>query len=454
MRRYLLIPLVACSPAPVEPPPVVGTELCESEGLEVTPLGLSLGRLVVGTQHMASAKLRYHGCGPARLEVSAMNAALDCSGGAPLCLDSALPAVMEDGAEVELRIRFAPREVLSHFALLSFSGCPNRSCETELLVEGRGERTGVACVPNPIDFGAIARGRCESRELVCTNIVDRSVAVESVSLSSAGEITVAGGSPIEMGPEESMPVGLTYCPTDDGPDTTEVMVSSSVEGIPSTLSIEAIGRGGGGHLDAPAELDFGQVSLIAPSRVSFVVANSGTEPIHVTSVLVDPPFSSVVASAAALPAGASALLWLEAEAFVVGRIEGTATLVTDDPVRPTQDVSLVAEGVNLPPCEVVVTPEEVDFGAVPLGTNGLGHVEVQNVGPSECLLYGAAMMALRGPFAILDLEQQRIAPGASTEVSVKFLPTSSRTPSRGEMEIGISDPRHPFVQVQLFGIGS
>lgn len=432
----------------------MGTELCESEGVKITPAGRAFGRLIAGTERTLEATLEYEGCEPARLEFERQNLSEGCDGSASFCLMEPLPSALQPGEELPLSIRFTPATEGSALGSLSVSGCPTRRCMADLLLQGRGELDAIVCFPDLVDFGAVRTGDCSSAEVVCSNVIDRSTTLESMSLT-AGEFGSDASMPMDLLPGQSATFGLTYCPIDDGADHAQLGITSSVEGRSATSSITLSARSGGGRLDLPSLVDFGEVSLIAPARRPFLVANAGNQPIDVTDILVDIPFGSVIQSAASLAPGELAFLWVQVEPVLEGRTTGPARLVTDDPVAPFREIELAVTGVNMPPCDALVVPEELDFGPVPLSEGMQDSVEVQNVGPTECLLTGAFVTDPGSPFQTAsDIGSRRIPVGGSATVEIKFTPTSSMSPARGVLEVGISDPSSPFLRVPLTGSGT
>lgn len=436
------------------PPPFMGTELCENEGVSIAPSGRAFGRLIAGTERTLEATLEYQGCEPARLEFGLQNLAETCDGSTAFCLDDALPAAVQPGEEIPISIRFTPDAEGSALGSLSVSGCPNRRCMADLVLQGRGELDAIVCFPDLVDFGAVRTGDCSSAEVVCSNVVDRPTTLESLSLSSS-EFEANASMPMDLTPGESATLSLTYCPVDDGSDSAQLGITSSVEGMAATSSITLSARSGGGRLDLPQLVDFGEVSLIAPARRPFLVTNAGHEPLDVTDILVDVPFTTVIRSAASLDPGEQALLWVQAEPILEGRTSGPGRLVTDDPVTPFREMELAVTGVNLPPCDALLSPEELDFGSVTLGEVGRASIDVQNVGPTECLVTGAFVVDPRSPFQPADvISSLRVPAGESATIEIQFTPTSSMTPARGTLEVGLSDPGTPFVRVPLTGSGN
>ena len=122
-------------------------------------------------------------------------------------------------------------------------------------------------------------------------------------------------------------------------------------------------------------------------------------------------------------------------------------------------------GVDVPPCQFVITPPSLDFANVVVGdTSAWLSFEVQNVGTSSCTVQGLAINgndagAFQWFSTSLDPDntgQYTIpAPAAgvssSLEVALGFAPTVRGTSFSAEVAFSISDPSDPDQVVPLSG---
>jgi hypothetical protein len=448
---------LACSGSEIEVPPPLegGKDLCDSEAVAIRPLGLTFGRLVPGTTSTRTATLTYQGCEPALLEIGTDgNLAESCDRGA-FCLTSTPDLVVEPGETIPLELIFRPYTNGVALGGLVVGGCPSTRCRAELWLQGTAQSSGLVCHPNPLDFGAVAPGACTTRQVNCTNIADRVLTIDRVAMDadSSHDLGARVSTPIALQPEQAAAVDVEYCPPEEGPDQGTLIVVSSIEGRTASVAIGLAARSGGGKLDVADAVDFGMVSLIAPARRPMRITNGGAQRLEVFGVETDPPFMPVLQSGASLDPGESAHLWVQVEPTSEGRIQGTVQLFSDDPQQPMRTVQVSVQGLNLPPCELVLEQETLDFGSVAVGEAGTETLDVTNAGTLDCMITAASVVEVGSAFEVPDETSRRIAPGTGASITVRFSPTSTITPSGGTLELGVSSPTEPYRRIPLIGRG-
>lgn len=93
------------------------------------------------------------------------------------------------------------------------------------------------------------------------------------------------------------------------------------------------------------------------------------------------------------------------------------------PAEPTNDVPVTPREEAQAPCQYALEPAEVDFGEVPVDSEGALDVVVRNVGTAPCVLKGLQ----RGEgsaeaFRAEPVGPTILAPGQHTQLSVRFTP--------------------------------
>jgi hypothetical protein len=123
--------------------------------------------------------------------------------------------------------------------------------------------------------------------------------------------------------------------------------------------------------------------------------------------------------------------------------------MSNDPVDPVFLISLSGTP-GIP--EIEVDPLSVDFGYVDVsGPLAVEKVKVSNVGTGNLVL-GPLSLKNGAPYS-WSMVNSSIAPGASEDIEVSYVPTSY-SPSLDELLIGSNDPHTPSVTVPLSGHGS
>ena len=118
----------------------------------------------------------------------------------------------------------------------------------------------------------------------------------------------------------------------------------------------------------PNQLNFGLVSLIAPSRRTITIINNGFEDLEVTDIQVDVDgtgaFTAPGASGGRLAAGEFLPITIEFQPQEEGPVQSTLLIRSNDQDEPEVSVTLLGEGINLPPCSYEVIPAQLSFGVV------------------------------------------------------------------------------------------
>jgi hypothetical protein len=128
-------------------------------------------------------------------------------------------------------------------------------------------------------------------------------------------------------------------------------------------------------------------------------------------------------------------------------------LYSDDPAAFVRSVRAMAQGINLPLCEMSAAEEEIDFGQVPVGEVGTRDLTLTNHGALDCYVTAASVVEVESSFEVPEARSMQIAPGSSASISVKFTPTSTNAASSATLEIGVSSPEQPYRRVPLIGRG-
>ncbi|MGH9868475.1 MAG: choice-of-anchor D domain-containing protein [Candidatus Polarisedimenticolia bacterium] len=152
-------------------------------------------------------------------------------------------------------------------------------------------------------------------------------------------------------------------------------------------------------------LEFGNLLLGLSRSLGLVVANRGTDILHVTSVSSDrPAFIPSIASFDLAP-GDTRIVTVIFAPSVPGAVSGTLSIASDDPLTPVESVALSGSGVEPP--VIGVEPSEMNV-TVPVGTTATRILTLANTGA--------------GPLDFsLHVEEGSPAPGEFTNLG--FSPT-------------------------------
>ncbi len=430
--------------------------------LSARPQPLDFGTVLVGQQRALALTLT-NAAVPSAVSVAMENIGPCGSLGAtPFCVEG--PVDLSAGfplapAEVvALEVRYAPTQAsVRDRATLSFRPCPGCGL-VSVQIEGSAGAGDIACAPTALSFGEVAPGACATERVTCTN--GGAAARSVVNARTDGDFEVRGATlPMRVEPGASVPVEVALCPRAPGVQRGLLVIdtdAASAEARRWTVALTG-GQDGAPSIVVDASLEFPPTSLIAPSRRGVTIRNAGTAPLELSGYSLESGVNSAFALSSAqaevIAPGGSVEVMVQFQPRVVGVVRDALFLRSNDPAQGEAVVALSGEGVDVPPCVHQLAPSPLDFGAVERGRVVRRGIEVRNVGTGDCLLTGvwqrpgSPELALHG-----GQRHARIAPGAAAVIEVDFAPVGLQA-SQGRLEVDLSDPRQPYNDVSITGLG-
>lgn len=351
--------------------------------------------------------------------------------------------------------------------------CDDPLCERWIDLIGRGTDSAIECAPATIDFGTVVPGRTRTATVTCTNVASGEIDLTGWRLdpASAPELMVApyAGVPSLVGPGESFTTAVTFAPTlatfQSGvmPSGVLVITSEGVEGqVLQPVRIPLSGNAGGATLSVlPAMLAFGQVVIDTTYTKRLLLSNDGVTPLEITRITADTAMTGayyVLTSTMTLAPGASRTLDVSFVPNVPGVIGSVLRIESNDVDRPVIDVPLDGEGLDLPPCDYVITPLELGFGTVLRTQSRELAFQIENVGTDLCLVNGLSLpqppLVPAHDFVLVNGDEDGvfIMPGASHAVPVRLAPQRGGAQSV-ELEFYVSNLTNPNPTVTMTGVG-
>lgn len=313
------------------------------------------------------------------------------------------------------------------------------------IVYGFGRPTTVALSGSPTDFGSVAVGATGTTNVTFT--ATRAVTITAVTTSApfaTGAVTL----PATLASGMTFVVPVTFTPATAGATAGAIRLATSA----GPLAFDLHGAGTREGLGAvPATLDFGQVPTGATVTLSVNVSNTGTTSAVVQSVTAPTaPFSagSLPAAGFTIPAGASVSVPISFAPTVVGAAS-SALVVSANTGSVT--VPFRGSGVSGAPL-LAISPRDVDFGSVPIGSTVSRTFDVSNIGNLLLTITKAAPPAAPFGVALPIPEGQQLPPAAVIHQTVTFSPTASGAAS-GVYLITANDGQGA-IPVTVHGIGS
>ncbi len=324
----------------------------------------------------------------------------------------------------------------------------------EVCVDRAGTPTGCA-EPHRIDFGAVAVGTT-----VTATITARSVGRAPLQIVSAQALP--GGHPsISYDPGSlttTLPSGDTTAFVVRFTPAGAAMVSStfqiaSDDVANAILPIEVTGSGiAPGLCPSVPSIDFGTVPIGAAEDRTVTITSCGDAALSLQAIdVVSTSTEMTVSMQPSLP-------------LMMAPGDTVDVTVRYQPVDGGQDQGQLRFGSSLADslipmigrsetCDLEVTPQQVNFGAVGTGGSRSRTLLVENAGAVDCTVSGIALAS--GTSSEFSVSMQpslpaTVASGASLTLQLDYSPTDRGT-DNGNLEISSDDPNEPVIRVPLTG---
>ncbi len=328
-----------------------------------------------------------------------------------------------------------------------------------------GDQPDIAVTPASHDFGdVVVTNTSSSQSFVVENsgTADLQVSATTLTGSHAGEFAiVGGGGSFILAPGATATIDVNSTPLSLGAKTANLSIASDdpdEDPLDVPLSGNGIAAPAPDIAVAPASNDFGDVLLNASSIQLFVVSNTGTADLHVSSSTL----TGTVAAEFAIISGGGAFTLAPSQTDTVevsftptnaGAKSATLRIASDDPDENPVDVALTGNGI-LPTPDIAVLPTSHDYGDVVINTNSSRLFEITNDGSANLNLTSKTLAgADAGQFSILSGGSAvTLAPGETDTVEVSFNPTTLGAKS-ATFTIASNDPDENSLDVSLSGAG-
>jgi hypothetical protein len=454
--------------------------------LVVQPNILDFGNTLLNTTGKKSVML----INKSTAAVSAITASVVGSDAMLFVVDNA-PTALAAGASATVDISYSPLALETRsIASVVFTGSDGEKATLNLF----GEPVGVALTltPNPISFGYVALEPIPPA-VGCTVVTNQSNV--PVSITGTSEFENEGGAFAVATTDDATPPNPFSLPiTIQGGDNAKVCfsfvppISQAYNGQvtltttdPSGTNpvVSLTGWGGGPQITcAPLSIAFGQTLDHSITTVPVLCTNTGSA-IPGVNLTIEPPSASPAVFSAQFDATTDAYPLNGLAPGQIAQIDvsyaptgnsndkGTLFIKSNGGQGKTIEIPLSGQGLDVPPCQFVVAPSQLNFGNVQVGnTSTILSFEIQNVGTDVCFVQGlqikddaSASFHMLTTSIAPDMVTNKItipAPGkagvaSNLTVTLDFGPTAQGQAFTAEAAFSISDPSDPNQVVQLTG---
>ena len=311
-----------------------------------------------------------------------------------------------------------------------------------------------------LDFGAQRVGSSSAaRALIVENTGTADLTISSVTFSgdfAAGSGGTCGAAPFTLQPGADCSINVIFTPTSSGTHAATLRIASDAQSSPGSVTLAGVGIAPAITL-RPGPVDFGSVALGTSSSVqTIVLENDGTANLSVDAITLSGNFIDTGSGTCdsvtpfTLAARASCTVELTFTPTQVGTQDGTLTVAGE---ASTLTDSIALAGTGMAP-GLSLTPTELDFGSVEVGTTSLTRsVTLENTSNLPLTLDS---VTITGDFADAVTGTCTAAPftlaaSANCTLDVIFAPTSTG-PHNGELAVASNAPTSPD-SITLTGTG-
>ncbi|WP_224365629.1 choice-of-anchor D domain-containing protein [Hyalangium versicolor] len=371
--------------------------------LSVAPASLAFGDVPVNTAVRRSVTLT--NTGTATLTVS--NFGL---GGGPFYPGSPLsvPGTIAPGGSVNFEVMCQPPWISTYSGAVSFV---SDGGNVSVPLSCRGYAAEIRA-QEFLDFGDVRVGEFSDRPLTITNLGTAPLTISETSLSNNTAFSIVGALPGPIAPGASANLTVRCLPTAAVSYSATLFTFSNggsgfsglaCRGFAPVLSV------------APTSLDFGDVRVGTVSARSLTVTNTGTAPLIISGpTLNNAAYSIVGGLPGPIAASASANLTVRCQPPAVGSYTGTLSFTSNG---GSASVALSCRGVA--PI-ISVSPTQLDYGTILVGTTSSRTFTVSNTGTASLLVSSSSLTG--ADFQLTTPIPFTVAPGASQSVAVACAP--------------------------------
>jgi hypothetical protein len=308
----------------------------------------------------------------------------------------------------------------------------------------------VNLAPTSLSFPNQEVGTISAAQTVTlTNASNTPLQIYSIAVTGTNNtaFTQTNTCPATLSAGGNCTISIAYAPPLVGTDAATLTVTDS--GAPGTQTVALSGNSIGPVVSlSKTLLGFGnQVVGTVSAAQSVTLANTGTVPLTITSLLANGDYRETNTCGSSVGVGGSCTITVRFRPATTGILNGAVT-IKDNAGPPTQIVKLFGIGsdVSLSTLSLVFPPQKVGTTSLPIG------VELTNVGATALTFSG---FTLSGPSAA-DFAQTNncgssLAAGGSCTIAVSFTPGAKgiRNASLAISDSGGGSPQ----EVTLTGTG-
>jgi hypothetical protein len=393
-----------------------------NQGIWLVTNALASTKIIVLSGNLAFGNVAFGSTAQSTLTISnSGSATLTVSGIIyPSLFSGAWSGTIAAGGSTNITVTFAPPGGSTHLGTITYGGSiivnsdANGGINT-IAVSGAGADVTIVLLGN-LDFGNVIAGTTTQGPLIISNSGFAPLDVSGITYP----VGFSGAWSGMIDPGNYANVMVAFAPTTNGFYSGDITVQSdALDGI-NTIFVDGSG------VSAPTKiislsgssLVFGNVPIGVTAQSTLTISNLGNTTLTVTGIAYPTGFSG--AWSGAIAAGASTNITVTFAPIALMAYGGSITVSSD----ATSDNNTIAvSGVGVPvPTKVLSLSGNLAFGNVAIGLTAQSALIISNSGNATLTVAWISF-----PLGFNGEWNGTIAPGASTNVSVNFVPVAVMT---------------------------
>ncbi|HLG31817.1 MAG TPA: choice-of-anchor D domain-containing protein [Ignavibacteriaceae bacterium] len=379
----------------------------------ITPPNLDFGNVAVGSNAMLQATVT--NSGTSDLVISNITS----SDAQFTFTPNTFPITIGVGLNQVFDITFTPTSVGSNTDSLVFthnaSGSP-----TSYSLQGTGVTPNFGITPPNLNFGNVSVGSNAMLQATVSNTGTSDLVISNIA-SSDGQFTFTPNIfPITIISGGSQIFDITFTPTSPGLKTADITFTHNASGSPTTYSVQGTGVEPNFGI-TPPNLNFGNVAVGSNAMLQATVSNTGTLDLVISNIASsDGQFTfSPNTFPITIISGGSQIFDITFTPATVGSNTDSLVFTHNASGSPT---SYSIQGTGVEP-NFGITPPNLNFGNVVVGSNAMLQTTVSNSGTSDLIISNITSSNAQFTFTP-NTFPITIGPGLNQVFDITFAPTS------------------------------
>ncbi len=385
-----------------------------SPTFQITPPNLNFGSVAIGSN--ATLQATVNNSGTSDLVISNLVSSNVQFTFAP----NTFPITIIPGGSQVFDVTFTPAAAGLTTGSLTFthnaSGSP-----TVYSVQGTGVEATFTISPPSLSFGNVVIGTNSVLQATVNNPGTSDLVISNI-ISSDGQFTFTPNTfPVTILPGGNQIFDVTFTPTAAGLTTGSLTFAHNASGSPTVYSVQGTGVEATFAISPPS-LSFGNVVIGTNSVLQATVNNPGTSDLVISNITSSDgqfTFAPNTFPVTILPGG-NQIFNVTFTPAAAGLVTGSLTFAHNASGSPT---SYSLQGIGVSPT-FQITPPNLNFGSVAIGSNATLQATVNNSGTSDLVISNLVSSNVQFTFAP-NTFPITIIPGGSQVFDVTFTPTAT-----------------------------